>query len=254
MSGQLEDKIVIVTGAGSGIGREMALLFHRQGATVVAVDIVEKTLNETASLISEGKDDFHTMVLDLTKQESVDRMIGDTLNHKGRIDALCNNAGIMDGLEPVGTVSDELWNRVMNVNLTAPFMATRAVVPHMLKQGHGTILNTVSIAGLFGGRAGVSYTVSKHGLIGLTKHTAAFYGPQGIKCNAMALGAVNTSIGVGSKTPNEQGMKMLEKSFAMMPPPADPKEIANIALFLISDQSTYVNGAVLVADGGWTSL
>ena len=152
----------------------------------------------------------------------------------------------------VAETSDELWNRVMDINLKAPFRATRAVIPQMLKQKHGIILNTASVAGLYGGKAGVSYTVSKHGLIGLTKHMAAFYGTQGIRCNAMALGAVKTNIAIGSKQPDDMGLKIIQKTFGAMPEPADAGQIAKIALFLVSEQSEYLNGTVLVADSGWT--
>ena len=148
---------------------------------------------------------------------------------------------------------NNLGNKVVASNLNAPFRTIRGVIPHMLRQGHGGILNTASIAGLHGGRAGVAYTASKHGLIGLTKHTASFYGPKGIRCNAMALGAVETNIGYGSEKPSEIGVETMQKTFAAMPPPASPKDIARVGLFLVSDQSAYLNGSIVVADSGWTS-
>ena len=124
----------------------------------------------------------------------------------------------------------------------------------MLKAGGGAIINTASVAGLFGGVAGAAYTVSKHGLIGLTKSIAAHYGPQGIRCNAMVLGGVNTNIGVGSKAPNVLGMAHLNKVAGLIPRMAEPAEIAELALFLASKNSSYVNGSCIVIDGGWTVL
>ncbi|WP_276935164.1 SDR family oxidoreductase, partial [Ferroplasma acidiphilum] len=203
-------------------------------------------------LLTDRRIDSKTLALDIREKESIDKIINTAIQAYGSIDILCNNAGIMDGAMSVAETSDELWNRVMDINLKAPFRATRAVIPQMLKQKHGIILNTASVAGLYGGKAGVSYTVSKHGLIGLTKHMAAFYGTQGIRCNAMALGAVKTNIGIGSKQPDDMGLKIIQKTFGAMPEPADAGQIAKIALFLVSEQSEYLNGTVLVADSGWT--
>ena len=135
--------------------------------------------------------------MDLSVGSEVDRMVDETLKSSGRVDILHNNAGIMDGVRPVADTTDEVWEKVMAINVNAPFRASRRVIPSMLKQGGGVIINTASVAGLFGGIAGAAYTVSKHALIGLTRNTAAFYGTKGIRCNAMVLGAVNTNIGVG---------------------------------------------------------
>ena len=168
------------------------------------------------------------------------------------MDILHNNAGIMDGVRPVAETPDELWEKVMNININAPFRASRRVIPSMLKQGGGVIINTTSVAGLFGGVAGAAYTVSKHALIGLTQNIAAFYGTKGIRCNAMALGGVNTNIGVGSGQPSAMGMEQLNKVAAMIPRMAEPSEIAELALFLASAKSSYVNGSCIVIDGGWT--
>ncbi len=249
----LSDKIAVITGAGSGIGKEMALLFHGEGAKVVVVDIIPERIKEISELFKEGKERVHTMVLDLRKPENIKKMVEDTVKAYGRIDIMCNNAGIMDGVMAIEETGDDLWNKVVDINMNTPFRTIREVIPHMLNQGHGVILNTASIAGLHGGRAGVAYTASKHGLIGLTRHTASFYGPKGIRCNAMALGAVETNIGYGSDKPSQIGVETMQKTFTTMPAPANPKEIARVALFLVSDQSTYINGSIVVADGGWTS-
>lgn len=253
MGETLSDKIAIITGAGSGIGKEMALLFHDEGANVVIVDVVPERVKQTVEDIKSHKERVHSMVLDLRKPENIKKMVEDTIKVYGRIDIVCNNAGIMDGVNAVEETSDDLWDKVIDVNLNAPFKTIREVIPHMLNQGHGIILNTASVAGLNGGRAGAAYTTSKHGLIGLTKHTASFYGPKGIRSNAMALGAVETNIGYGSDKPSQIGVETMQKSFPSMPAPAKPQDIAQVALFLVSDHSSYINGAIVVADGGWTS-
>lgn len=252
MANILKDKVAIITGAGSGVRKEMAILFGSEGAKLLLIDIVQERLKDIELLLTDRRIDSKTLALDIREKESIDKIINTAIQAYGSIDILCNNAGIMDGAMSVAETSDELWNRVMDINLKAPFRATRAVIPQMLKQKHGIILNTASVAGLYGGRAGVSYTVSKHGLIGLTKHMAAFYGTQGIRCNAMALGAVKTNIAIGSKQPDDMGLKIIQKTFGAMPEPADAGQIAKIALFLVSEQSEYLNGTVLVADSGWT--
>lgn len=252
MANILKDKVAIITGAGSGVRKEMAILFGSEGAKLLLIDIVQERLKDIELLLTDRRIDSKTLALDIREKESIDKIINTAIQAYGSIDILCNNAGIMDGAMSVAETSDELGNRVMDINLKAPFRATRAVIPQMLKQKHGIILNTASVAGLYGGRAGVSYTVSKHGLIGLTKHMAAFYGTQGIRCNAMALGAVKTNIGIGSKQPDDMGLKIIQKTFGAMPEPADAGQIAKIALFLVSEQSEYLNGTVLVADSGWT--
>ena len=252
MADILKDKVAIITGAGSGIGKEMAILFGHEGVKLLLVDVVSERLEEVQATLARDKIPVKALAMDIRKEENINSMITTAIDTYGMINILCNNAGIMDGAMSVAETGDQLWDRVMDINLKAPFRATRAVIPQMLKQKHGAILNTASVAGLYGGRAGVAYTVSKHGLIGLTKHTAAFYGEQGIKCNAIALGAVKTNIGIGSMTPGDLGMQVMKKTFSTIPEPADPEEIAKIALFMVSDQSSYINGTVVVADSGWT--
>lgn len=249
---KLQDKIALVTGAGSGIGKAMVELFSQNGCEVAVVDVISERVNETVKGITDQGGKGRGYVYDLSQMEQVDKMIDECAKaHKG-IDILCNNAGIMDGVKLATETTDELWNRVMNINLNAPFRAIRKLIPSMLSRKSGVILNTSSIAGLFGGRAGVAYTVSKHGLMGLTKSIAASYGSDGIRCNAVVCGAVQTAIGLGSKEPSPLGLQMMQKTSQAMPRLANPEEIAKLALFLVSDEASYLNGSCVVVDNGWS--
>ena len=246
----LEGKIALITGAGSGIGRTMAKLFSENGSKVIVVDVVADRVKQVVEEI--GSKNAIGMTRDLSLKPEPEKMIDEALSTLGRIDILCNNAGIMDAVKPVAEVDDELWERVMNINLNAPFRASRRAIPAMLKQGGGVIINTASVAGIFGGRAGAAYTTSKHALIGLTRSIAAYYGDKGIRCNAMVLGAVSTQIGLGGNNPSQLGLATMQKTSSAMPRLADPMEIAKLALFLASDDSSYVNGSCIVIDKGWT--
>jgi len=250
----LEGKIALITGSGSGVGRATANLFASNGSAVVVVDLLPDRVNQVVAEVKASGGKATGMAMDLSLKAEVERMVDETLKQLGRVDILCNNAGIMDGVRPVADTTDDVWDKVMGVNLNAPFWASRRVIPSMLKQGGGVIINTSSVAGFFGGIAGAAYTVSKHGLIGLTRNIAAFYGTKGIRCNAMVLGAVNTNIGLGSGQPNALGMEQLNKVAAMIPRMAEPSEIAELALFLASARSSYVNGSCIVIDGGWTAF
>ena len=250
----LQGKIAVITGGGSGIGRAMAKLFADNGCRVVVVDVIPERVHEVVGEIEKSENNVSGMVLDLSVGTEVDKMIEGTLSSFGKIDILCNNAGIMDGARPVVDTPDEVWDRVLSVNLAAPFRASRKVIPSMIEHGGGVILNTASVAGMFGARAGTAYTVSKHGLIGLTKSIATSYGEKGIRCNAIVLGAVQTAIGIGSATPNPIGMANLNKTMATLPRVGDPDEVARVALFLVSDESRYLNGSCVVADAGWAAF
>lgn len=244
---QLQDKVAVITGAGSGIGAATARLFAEEGARVVAVDIVEKGLADLKSLPN-----VHTVVADVTKQADVDRMIDTAVEKYGKLDILCNIAGIMDRFMPVGEVTDEVWYRVLNVNLNGPFMASRKAIPIMLKNGGGCIINTSSGAGLSGGHSGAAYAASKHALIGLTKNTACCYATSGIRCVAICPGPVETAIGLGGQ-PSELGMAVYSKTAAAMSRIGKPIELAKAMLFVASDAASFVNGAVLAVDGAWTA-
>jgi NAD(P)-dependent dehydrogenase (short-subunit alcohol dehydrogenase family) len=241
---QLKDRVAIVTGAGSGIGLAITRGFLAEGARVVGVDVADDHL---ATL--EALDGVTAARADVTSRADVDRLV--TLARgQGRLDILVNNAGIMDGFLPVGEVTDEGWERVLAVNLTGPMMLTRAALPAMLEAGHGVIINISSIGGLAGGRAGAAYTASKHGLIGLTRNVAVTYGSDGIRCVAIAPGGVNTGIPLGGQ-PSDRGYAAVSKTLQANPRMGEPEEIANLAVFLASDRASFINGAIIVADGGW---
>ena len=254
MSGSLEGKVAVVTGGGSGVGRAMANLFAENGAAIFVVDVVSERVDQVVKEV-RGKAGARVegMVVDLSLKDGADKMIDGAAKAFGRVDILCNNAGIMDAVRPVADTPDDLWEKVLDVNLNAPFRASRRAIPLMLKNGGGVIVNTASIAGFFGGAAGAAYTTSKHALIGLTRSIAAQYGKDGIRCNAMVLGAVNTNIGVGG-APDPKGMEHLQKAMATLPRMGEPREIAELALFLASGRSSYVNGSCVTIDGGWTLL
>ena len=239
----LEGKFAVITGAGSGIGRATANLFARNGASVAVVDLLPDRVNTVVAEIKAAAGRATGITMDLSVKTEVERMIDEALKSFGRVDVLFNNAGIMDSVRPVADTTDEVWEKVISINLNAPFYASRRVIPSMIRQGGGVIVNTASVAGLFGGIAGAAYTVSKHALIGLTQNIAAFYGAKGIRCNAMALGGVNTNIGVGPGQPNPAGMEHLMKVSGLIPRMAEPAEIAELALFLASPKSSYVNGS-----------
>jgi NAD(P)-dependent dehydrogenase (short-subunit alcohol dehydrogenase family) len=250
----LRGKVAVITGAGSGVGRAMANVFAKNGAAVVLVDLIPNRVEEIANELRDVGTGIKGLTIDLSGAEGPVRMIDEAEKAFGRVDILCNNAGIMDGVMPVAETSDEAWNKVMDVNLNAAFRASRRVIPSMLRSGGGSIVNTSSVAGLFGGVAGAAYTTSKHALIGLTKSIASYYGPLGIRCNAMVLGGVKTNIGLGSVAPDKRGMDHLTKVAGLIPRMAEPSEIAELALFLVSNKSSYINGSCIVIDGGWTVL
>lgn len=244
---RLAGKVAIVTGAASGIGRATAELLHRRGATVVAADRAADGLSRLP--LDER---MRHVVVDVAARADGERMIATAVEQFGRIDALCNVAGIVDRLLPAGEVTDEVWDRVIAVNLTGPMLAIRAAIPTMLEQGGGVIVNISSVGGLFGARGGAAYAASKHGLIGLTKNVAAAYGRQGIRAMAVCPGAVETGISLGG-APSPLGLETLRATLPANPRNGTAAEIAALIGYLVSDEATFLNGSVIVADGGWTA-
>jgi NAD(P)-dependent dehydrogenase (short-subunit alcohol dehydrogenase family) len=253
---QLEEKVVVITGAGSGMGKAMAELFAREGAWIVAADWNQARLEEVVSQISAGGNPITGVQGNIGDRATADAVIDAALSAYDRLDVLINNAGIMDFMQPVGEVPDDVWRKVLSVNLDGPMFTSRRAIPHMLERKRGSIINIASTAGLSGGAAGAAYTVSKHGLIGLTRNTAWQYATQGIRCNAICPGATKTNI--GETMPQERlspfGAQRAGAFASLIPAYLDPIDIAHLARFLASDESRYVNGAVIPADGGWMAL
>lgn len=191
---KLNGKVTVITGGGSGIGRETAILFAKEGAKVVVGDWNEKTLEETVGMIQSAGGEAAGVKSNVAVQADAEALIDAAIRKYGRVDVLINNAGVMDLNEGAGEVGNEIWERVMGVNVNGPLYLTRRAIPDMVKNGGGAIINITSVAGLSGAAAGVAYTTSKHALIGMTRNTAWRYLKDGIRCNAIAAGAVETHI------------------------------------------------------------
>ncbi|SMB89995.1 NAD(P)-dependent dehydrogenase, short-chain alcohol dehydrogenase family [Desulfonispora thiosulfatigenes DSM 11270] len=249
---RLEGKVVLLTGASSGMGKDMALLFAKEGAKVVAVARRKSKLDELSNEATGLPGEVVALEGDVTQDADIDHMVEYTMDKYKRIDVLVNNAGIIDNFTPLGELNDELWDKVLNVNLTAPMKLSRKVLSIMLNQEKGNIINISSLGGLYGSRAGTAYTASKFGLIGITKNIAYMYAEKGIRCNAICPGGVETEI-LSKLEPSKFGMERVMKGATNNIRSGTGKEIANIALFLASDESSFVNGDQIVADAGWTA-
>ncbi len=253
---RLKDKVVIITGAASGMGLAMATLFAREGALVVAGDYNQKRLEEAVATIAADGGAISSCLGDISKQESAECLIETAMKAHGRIDVLVNNAGVMDNFDGVADLTNEMWRRVLGINLDGPMFTMRAAIPHMIKGGGGRIINIASTAGISGGAAGAAYTASKHALVGLTKSTAWIYAPQGIRCNAIAPGATKTNIGESMNPAmfNPVGSARTGQFAALVPLYLEASDIATLALFLASSESHFLNGTIIPADGGWKAL
>jgi NAD(P)-dependent dehydrogenase (short-subunit alcohol dehydrogenase family) len=252
---RLSGKVAVVTGAGSGIGRAMASLFAAEGASVIAAEWHADTLGEVVAEVSTAGGAITGIQGNVAQENDCNAIIDKAVHAYGRLDVLCNNAGVMDTNQAVGELTNDMWERVLGINLSGPMFLSRRAVPIMLAQGGGSIVNTASVAGLGGGAAGAAYTVSKHGLIGLTRNTAFVYGPEGVRCNAIAAGAVGTNImaSVDQTKMDPKASARYGTWYAAIPGQLQPIDIATLALFLASDESRMINGAVIPADAGWSA-
>lgn len=237
----------IVTGAASGIGQATALRIAKEGGRVIAADLSKERLYD---MVAENAGlDLVPVAGDISTDETVAAVVA----AGGRVDALANVAGIMDNFAPIHEVDDDLWDRVFRINVTALMRLTRAVVPLTLEAGTGSVVNVASEAGLRGSAAGAAYTASKHAVVGLTKNSAVMYGPRGPYINAVAPGPTITNIVAnwGSQLAAERLGPLMQ---ATVPAPATAAQLAASITFLLSDDRTNVDGAILASDGGWSAL
>lgn len=250
---KLQNKVAVVTGAASGMGKEIALLFAAEGAKVVVSDLNAEGAGQVVEKIKASGGTAVAVASNVAKEDDVQHLIDTAVNEYGTLDILINNAGIMDNFVPAGDLTDELWDRVFAVNTTGPMRTIRKSLPIFLAKESGVIVNIASAGGLFGSRAGAAYTAAKHAVVGLTKNVGYQYAVKGIRCNAIAPGGVATNIATSINAPNEFGMGRAMAGMGINPRTGSPQEIAKVALFLASDDSSFVNGTVVTADAGWTA-
>ena len=249
---RLTGQRAVVTGGASGIGLASAARFMAEGADVVIWDVRPTAVEEAVQQLRKQGGEAHGVVVDISDSTSVQDAAAQTLEVLPEgVTVLMNNAGVLDDYAPILETSEELWDRTLGVNLKGMFLVTKALLPSMLAAGGGAIVNTASISAIIAGGGGPAYTSSKHGVVGFTKQMASDYAQHGIRVNAIAPGAVDTGMTKGILD-NEE----LDVVQALRAAPAgryaQPQELANIALFLASDEAKFVHGAVFVADGGWT--
>ena len=250
---RLNGKVAVVTGAASGMGKAIAELFAAEGAKVVVSDLNLELASQVAGDIAAKGGEAVAVQGNVAVEADVQRLFDDAVGAYGTVDILVNNAGIMDNFVPAGDLTDDLWERVFAVNATGPMRTTRKALSIFLEKKSGVIVNIASAGGLFGSRAGAAYTASKHAVVGLTKSVGFQYATQGIRCNAIAPGGVKTNIGASMTAPNPFGAERAMAGMGLNPRVGEPEEIARVALFLASDESSFVNGTTVTADAGWTA-
>lgn len=248
--GKLDNKVAFITGAGSGMGKAQSILFAKEGAKVVAADINYDGVQAVIEEIKNDGGEALAVKTDVSNAESIETAVKKAIDSYGQIDILSNTAGILDDYAPTLETSEELWDRIMNINLKGTYRVTNAVLPQMVERGEGAIINIASIAAFVAGGGGAAYTAAKHGIAGYTKQLSFDYGPKGIKANAIAPGAVETGM---TKEMFAEGKAEVMDSVNSVPAGryGMPEEIATAALFLASEDSSFVHGAILPVDGGW---
>jgi NAD(P)-dependent dehydrogenase (short-subunit alcohol dehydrogenase family) len=251
---RLEGKTAIVTGGGEGIGKETALLFCKEGARVGIMGRTKSKLNRVVRQ-GEGRGEIAAYKGDVSKEEDVKRVVKAFYKRYGKIDILFNNAGIM---EPgtVATTSIDVWDRTIDINVKGVFLMSKYVVPYMIENGGGSIINNSSVLGMVGMENSLAYNASKGAVRQITRSMALDHAKQGIRVNSICPGYIKTKMDpefMGNPPDAEEQLDKLAASVVPIPRRAEPIEVAHLVLYLASDESTYVTGSDLVIDGGWTT-
>lgn len=251
---KLQDKAIVVTGASSGIGKAIVELFVKEGANVIAVARRTERLTALAESLKGEAGKCIPFTGDVSKRGDCEAMIDECVKQFGKLDVLVNNAGVMDNFATVANCTDEKYEFVMGVNVYGPMAAMRKAVNVFLKQGNGGNIITVSSFGAYHQAAGAIYAASKAAVNALALHTAFVYTKEHIRSNVIAPGGINTEIGAAMGQPDMDGLNRIKNVHALMPASGEPMDIANCALFLASDDSSFVNGQIIGIDGGWSAM
>ena len=250
MEKMFENKVVIVTGGGSGIGQATAVLYAQGGAKVIVSDIDEKGAQETVASIKKAGGDASFVKTDVSNPEDCEALVKTTIRIYGRLDMAFNNAGIGGEMNPIADMSVEGWLKVINVNLNSVFYCMKYELPEMLKQGHGSIVNMSSILGQVAFGNSAAYVAAKHGVVGISRNAAVEYAKQGIRVNAVGPAFINTPL----LSALDQKMKDALVTMHPIGRLGEAKEVAELVVWLSSDKASFVTGNYYAVDGGYLSV
>lgn len=247
---RLTGKVALITGAGSGIGRATAVLFAREGAAVVVADFVPQGGHETVKQIRDAGGRAAFVEVDVSKSADAQRMIRSTVDAFGRLDILFNNAGVQGKFTMLADMTEEHWDRVFATNIKGVFLGSKYALPVMLDQGGGVIISTASVAGVVGTPGVAAYGASKAAVIQLTKAMALEYADRNIRVNCICPGTIATAIHAAASDPDNPPLFKQSQAMRRF---GQPEEVAKVALYLASDDSSFVTGTAAFVDGGWTA-
>jgi len=258
----MKNRMAVVTGAGSGIGRAIAQMMAARGAAVAALDIDEASAKETARLIAKAGGRAAAYRADVRRAADIDAAVSSAVHELGALDIMVNNAGILDGYFNVDEMDEEVWRRVLDIDLTGVFLGCKRALREMLPRSRGRIVNMASVAGLNGTGGGAAYIAAKHGVVGLTRQMAVVYSARGITVNCVCPGPILTDLrrhsqellGPGVPDISQRGVAVNDDQVRALIPSGTrgtTEDIAAAVCFLASDEAGYITGHSLVVDGGW---